>query len=326
MEYILLLLGFLLLIKGADYFVDGSSSVAKIMHIPTIIIGLTVVAFGTSMPEMSVSVTAALQGANALAVGNVVGSNIFNVLVVLGVSALIVPVVASESVMRKEFPFSIAVAGILFLLMGGYRVASLASEESVYTLSRLAGCILLVLFLIFLMSAVMDALKARSVYSASEDVAESDEVRVLSPLKSFVFIVVGIIGIAVGGNLVVDSASIIGATFGMSESFIGLTIVALGTSLPELVTSVVAAKKGENDLAIGNVVGSNIFNILLILGVSATISPITVSVISMYDIFISMVASILVFVSAKTKGKITKVEGGIFLMAYAAFFVYILFR
>ncbi len=326
MEYILLLLGFVLLIKGADCFVDGSSSVAKIMHIPSIIIGLTVVAFGTSMPEMSVSVTAALQGANALAVGNVVGSNIFNVLVVLGVSALIVPVVANESVMKKEFPFSIAIAGILFLLMGGYRVASLLSEESMYTLSRLAGCILLVLFLIFLMSAVMDALKARSAYSGNADVEEPDEIRVLSPLKSFIFIVLGIIGIAVGGNLVVDSASTIGATFGMSESFIGLTIVALGTSLPELVTSVVAAKKGENDLAIGNVVGSNIFNILLILGVSATISPITVSVISMYDIFISMVASILVFVSAKTKGKITKVEGGIFLMAYAAFFVYILFR
>lgn len=326
MEYVLLLLGFVLLIKGADCFVDGSSSVAKIMHIPSIIIGLTVVAFGTSMPEMSVSVTAALQGANALAVGNVVGSNIFNILVVLGVSSLIVPVVANKSVLKKEFPFSIVAAGILFLLMGGYRVSSLLTAKSVYTLSRFGGVVLLILFLVFLMSTVMDALKARSMYSEMEAVSEADEIRILSPLKSAIFIILGILGIAVGGNLVVDSASIIGATFGMSESFIGLTIVALGTSLPELVTSVVAAKKGENDLAIGNVVGSNIFNILLILGVSATISPITVTVISMYDIFISIAASILVFVAARTKDKITKVEGAAFLVAYVAFFVYILLR
>ncbi len=326
MEYVLLLLGFILLIKGADYFVDGSSSVAKLMHIPTIIIGLTVVAFGTSMPELSVSMTAALQGANALAVGNVVGSNVFNVLVVLGMSAMIVPVVANKNVLKKEFPFSIIITVILFVLMGGYNLSSLIDGSGDYTLSRVGGCILLILFVGFLTSTVKDALKARSQYNEKPEGEEPEEIKTLSPLKSAIFIIGGIIGIAVGGDLVVDSASKIGANFGMSESFIGLTIVALGTSLPELVTSLVAAKKGENDLAIGNVVGSNIFNILLILGISATISPITVTAYSMYDIFFAALASVLVFVFSKTKSTISRLEGGIFLVAYVGFFVYILCR
>lgn len=323
MEYILLVVGFILLIKGADFFVEGSSSVAKIMHIPSIIIGLTVVAFGTSMPELSVSLSASLQGANELAVGNVVGSNIFNVLVVLGVSAMIMPVKTNKEVLKKEFPFSILIAAVLFIVMGGYNVMKLANIESTFTLGRIGGAILLLLFTYFMYSTVKDALKARANYAASE---EEEAYQVLSPLKSAIFIIGGAAGICLGGDMVVDMASIIGATFGMSDNLIGLTIVALGTSLPELVTTVVAAKKGENDLALGNVVGSNVFNILLILGTASVVFPITVTTEAMFDLLIAIASSVLVFVCAKTKGSISRKEGIIFLLAYVAFFVYILCR
>ncbi|MFI3173299.1 MAG: calcium/sodium antiporter [Eubacteriales bacterium] len=323
MQYILLLLGFVLLIKGADYFVEGSSSVAKLMHIPTVIIGLTVVAFGTSLPELSVSLTASLQGANALAVGNVVGSNIFNVLIVLGVSSLIAPVKSNASVLKKEFPFSIIISVLLFLLMGGYNIMAMATPGTMFTLTRIGGFILLACFVWFIVSTVKDALKARGEFKSSEEV---EEYEVLPAWKSAVFIVLGIAGIGIGGELVVNSASVIGMSFGMTESFVGLTIVALGTSLPELVTSVVAAKKGENDLALGNVVGSNIFNVLLILGSSAAISPITVAGDSMYDILIATVFSIAVFLMAKSKGEISKKEGAVFVLLYAVFFAYILMR
>lgn len=323
MEYLLLVIGFVLLIKGADFFVDGSSSVAKIMHIPSIIIGLTVVAFGTSMPELSVSFSASLQGANELAVGNVVGSNIFNVLVVLGVSALMMPVVANKDVMKKEFPFSILITVVLFLVMGGYNLSKFANSESTFTLGRIGGVILLLFFAFFMYSTITDALKARNAYEETED---EEEYKVLSPLKSAIFIVGGAAGIGIGGDMVVDSASIIGATFGMSDNLIGLTIVALGTSLPELVTTVVAAKKGENDLALGNVVGSNVFNVLLILGTASVVFPITVTTDAMCDMIMAILASVLVFVLAKTKGTISRIEGAIFLTGYVAFFVYILCR
>ncbi len=322
MEYILLIVGFVLLIKGADFFVDGSSSVAKIMHIPSIIIGLTIVAFGTSMPELSVSVSAAIHHANELAVGNVVGSNIFNSLMVLGTSALIVPVITNKSVIKKEFPFSVVIGIVLFLLMGGYQVTKLTSITSQFVLTRVGGFVLVALFVGFVYSTVRDALKARNEY---EKTAE-DEYKVLTPVVTVVYIIGGIAGIVIGGNLVVESASIIGATFGMSDNLIGLTIVALGTSLPELVTSVVAATKGENDLAIGNVVGSNIFNVLLILGVSSLITPIQVTTYAMYDMLVAIVVSIFVFVLAKTNGMISRKEGISFIVAYVVFFVYILIR
>lgn len=323
MEYLLLVIGFVLLIKGADFFVEGSSSVAKILHIPSIIIGLTVVAFGTSMPELSVSLSASLQGANELAVGNVIGSNIFNLLIVLGVSALIKPILPNEKVMKKEFPFSIIITVVLFLVMGGYNVTKLANVDSVFTLTRTGGAILLALFIYFMYSAVTDALKARKAYEASED---EEEYKVLSPWKSAIFIVGGAAGICIGGDMVVDSASVIGASFGMSDNLIGLTIVALGTSLPELVTTVVAAKKGENDLALGNVIGSNVFNVLLILGTASVVFPIPVSTEAMLDMIVTILASILVFVLAKTKKELSKVEGVVLLLGYATFFVYILCR
>lgn len=319
MEYILLILGFILLVKGADFFVDGSSSVAKLLKVPTIIIGLTVVAFGTSMPELSVSVTAAVQGNNDLAVSNVLGSNIFNLLVVLGCCALVNPVQAKWSLLKKEFPFSIFIAVILLLLDSDFSIAKVLRGNEPFFLGRLSGILLLILFAVFLYATVKTALKSR------KDV-EEEEYKVMSPVKSAVYIAGGLAGIVWGGDLVVDSACSIAEAFGLSQTFIGLTIVALGTSLPELVTSMVAAGKGENDLAVGNVVGSNIFNILLILGVSATITPIKLDVTAVYDTLILIVASLIVYIAAISKREIRKSEGTIFLLAYLAFFVYILLR
>lgn len=322
MDYILLILGFVLLIKGADYFVDGSSSVAKLLKVPTIIIGLTVVAFGTSMPEFSVSVTAALRGDNDLAVSNVLGSNIFNLLVVLGCCALVNPVQAKWSLLKKEFPFSIFVAVILLLLNSDFSIMKVLDGEGTFVLGRWGGLLFLVLFVIFIYATVKEALASRE---KDEDGAD-EEYKVLTPLKSAVYIAAGLAGIVLGGELVVDSASTIAERFGLSQTFIGLTIVALGTSLPELVTSIVAAGKGENDLAVGNVVGSNIFNILLILGTSAAITPIILDITAVYDTVILIAASLIVYVAALSEREIRRNEGAFFLLAYLAFFVYILVR
>ncbi|MBC5682807.1 calcium/sodium antiporter [Ruminococcus hominis] len=322
MDYILLIIGFVLLIKGADFFVDGSSSVAKILKVPTIIIGLTVVAFGTSMPELSVSVTAALRGSNDLAVSNVLGSNIFNLLVVLGCCALVKPVAAKWSLLKKEFPFSILITIILLLVDSDFSIMKILDGNQGFVLGRWAGLLFLILFVLYIYATVKSALRSRA---EAKDM-EEEEYKTMSPLKSGIYIVIGLIGIVWGGNLVVDSASNIALTFGWSQTFIGLTIVALGTSLPELVTSVVAARKGENDLAVGNVVGSNIFNILLILGVSSFITPITLDVTAVYDTIILIIASIVVYVSAISKREIQRKEGIFFLVCYFAFFLYVFMR
>ena len=322
MDYILLIIGFVLLIKGADFFVDGSSSVAKILKVPTIIIGLTVVAFGTSMPEFSVSVTAALRGSNDLAVSNVLGSNIFNLLVVLGCCALVKPVAAKWSLLKKEFPFSILITIILLLVDSDFSIMKILDGNQGFVLGRWAGLLFLILFVLYIYATVKSALRSRA---EAKDM-EEEEYKTMSPLKSGIYIVIGLIGIVWGGNLVVDSASNIALTFGWSQTFIGLTIVALGTSLPELVTSVVAARKGENDLAVGNVVGSNIFNILLILGVSSFITPITLDVTAVYDTIILIIASIVVYVSAISKREIQRKEGILFLVCYFAFFFYVFMR
>ena len=322
MDYILLIIGFVLLIKGADFFVDGSSSVAKILKVPTIIIGLTVVAFGTSMPELSVSVTAALRGSNDLAVSNVLGSNIFNLLVVLGCCALVKPVAAKWSLLKKEFPFSILITVILLLVDSDFSIMKILDGNQGFVLGRWAGLLFLILFVLYIYATVKSALRSRA---EAKDM-EEEEYKTMSPLKSGVYILIGLIGIVWGGNLVVDSASNIALTFGWSQTFIGLTIVALGTSLPELVTSVVAARKGENDLAVGNVVGSNIFNILLILGVSSFITPITLDVTAVYDTIILIIASIVVYVSAISKREIQRKEGILFLVCYFAFFLYVFMR
>ena len=305
---LLLVVGFVLLIKGADFFVEGSSSVAKMLKVPSIIIGLTIVAMGTSLPECAVSITASTTGNNALAVSNAVGSNIFNLMVVCGFSALFTPLLVDKNTLKKEFPFSI-VCAVVLLALGAIGMS----------LGHLDGAILLVVFAGFMIWMVRSALNARA--NASDD-----EYETLPVWKCVVFILGGIAAIKIGGDFVVDGASTVAASFGLCENLIGLTIVACGTSLPELVTSVVAAKKNELDMALGNVIGSNIFNFLFVLGVASAISPITFITENIIDIVILVAMSLLVWVFGWTKQKIDKKEGIIMLLIYVVYLVYICVR
>lgn len=304
MMYLLLLLGFFLLIKGADYFVEASSSVARALRVPSIIIGLTIVAFGTSAPELAVSTTASLTGNNDIAVGNVIGSNLFNLLVVLGACGAIRPFAVK---LRWDYAASVAVAAILFLMI--------AFDHDV---SRIDGLILLILFAAFLGFTIRDAITNR-VVSTEKEVT-------LPPVRCAVYIIGGLAAIVWGGDLVVDNASAIASSFGLSQNLIGLTIVALGTSLPELVTSVVASKKGENGLALGNVIGSNLFNILMVLGASAAISPLNVNPLSAIDTGFLIIASLITWFLCRSKNKISRFEGCFMLLMYTAYLIYIILR
>lgn len=304
---LLLVLGFVLLIKGADFFVDGASSVAKKFRIPSIIIGFTIVAMGTSLPECAVSVTASLANNNALAISNVVGSNIFNLMVVCGASAIFAPLAIQKSTLLKEFPFSIFCA--LLLLVLGY---------TSFNLGRMEGIVLLVLFLVYLLWMIFSALKNRQ---------EIDEdVNILPTWKCLLFIIGGAIAIKYGGDFVVDGASFIATKMGFSQNLIGLTIVALGTSLPELVTSIVAARKNEVDMALGNAIGSNIFNILLVLGVAGAISPVAFIMENVIDIILLTIMSSYVWILAWTKNHINKTEGISMILIYVIYLVYICIR
>lgn len=314
MAYILLIIGFILLVKGADYFVDGSSSIAQVFHIPTLIIGLTIVALGTSAPEAAVSITAALKGQNDIAMGNVIGSNIFNTLVVVGGCALIKPFKVEASILKQDFPFSILVTvALLFLGADFFLDGSLQNR-----ISRSDGLVLLLFFMIFIYNMIQSALKNKK--------SEEETAPKYSLGKGILIALIGIVGIVIGGELVVDSASTIALSFGLSETLVGLTIVAIGTSLPELVTSLVAAKKGESAIAIGNVVGSNIFNVLLVLALSASIHPINVNTLSLYDLIIVLVVSIITYIFAWTKRSVSRVEGGILVLLYILYMIYIIMR
>lgn len=321
--YVLLIVGFILLIKGADYFVEGASSLAELLRIPGIIIGLTIVAMGTSLPEASVSITAALNGANELSLSNVVGSNLFNLLVVAGASALFRAMPIQKDVLRRDFPFSILATVVtlaiclIFPLVQGFALTG----DNAGTLQRPEGVLLLVLFIIYLYLMVRSALNSRKSTSADEE-----EYDTLSPLKTAVYIILGIVAIIIGGNLVVNSASDIAASFGLSETLIGLTIVAVGTSLPELVTSIVAAHKGKCDLAMGNVIGSNIFNLLLVLGASCALHPITVNFESVFDLIFLIIVSLLIWGFAWHKSEISKKEGIPMLLIYVGYLAYIIIR
>lgn len=304
MTYVLLLVGFVLLIKGADFFVEASSSVAKVLRVPSIIIGLTIVAFGTSAPELAVSTTASLAGNNEIAVGNVIGSNIFNLLVVLGACGAIRPFAVR---LRWDFLASIGVALVLFLMI--------IRDQFV---SRPEAILLLVIFVSFMAMTVRDALINR--------VSAQEEFKALPPVRCAIYIVGGIAAIVWGGDLVVDCASEIALSFGLSQTLVGLTVVALGTSLPELVTSVVASRKGENGLALGNVIGSNIFNILMVLGLSATVSPIAVNRLAVIDALCLIVFSVITWFLCRSKQRISKFEGVMMLLIYAVYLVYICVR
>lgn len=305
--YVWLIAGFILLIKGADFFVEGSSSVAKILRVPGIIIGLTVVAFGTSAPELAVSITASIAGNNDIAVGNVIGSNIFNLPVVVGACGVIMPMGINKKILNGDFLFSILAAAAMAVMI------FLGND-----INRVEGIILLLLFAFFLINTIRSALKNR--------VDAEEEFKALTPLRSAIYILGGLAAIVFGGNLVVDSASSIAASFGLSQSLIGLTIVALGTSLPELVTSIVASRKGENGLALGNVIGSNIFNILMVLASSAAISPLNVDAMSIYDACFLIVASGLVWILAKSRYEINRREGLVMLALYLGYLAFIIVR
>lgn len=317
---ILLVVGFALLVKGADAFVEGCSSIAKRYHVPSLIIGMTIVAMGTSLPETAVSITASATGNNSLAISNAVGSNIFNLMVVVGACTLFTSVAVQKSTLKFDFPISIACAALLLIL------GAIGSS-----LGRVDGIILIILFGIFLLYMIRSAMASRKNNTDfnPEDAAvlsEAEEIQVMSMGKSILYIILGGIAIALGGDWVVDGACAVAAAFGLSQTLIGLTIVAMGTSLPELATSVVAAKRGEVDMALGNVIGSNIFNILMVLGIAATASPVAFITENMIDIAVLIVFSILVWILAWTKQELNKKEGIFMLILYGAYMVYICMR
>ena len=315
---VVLIIGFVLLVKGADFFVEGASSVAKMLKVPSLIIGMTIVAMGTSLPETSVSIAASMNNQNTLAVSNVVGSNIFNLMVVLGICAVISKLQVSRDVLKRDYPFSVLCA-ILLLVCG-----CIGME-----LGRIDGIAFLVIFVGFIVVLIKSAMDARKRGEISEKEREMNEemseMKEQPVWKSIIYIVGGAIAIKYGGDWVVDSASTIATGFGISATLVGLTICSVGTSLPELVTSIVAARKNELDMAVGNVVGSNVFNILMVLGVAATISPITF-LMENVDIIVLLVFSLITWVFCITKKEIGKKEGIIMLVLYAIYLVYICLR
>ena len=320
---LLLAVGFAFLVKGADFFVEGSSSIAKKLKVPPIIIGLTIGAMGTSLPETAVSVTASLVQNNELAVSNVVGSNIFNLMFVIGVCSILTPIMVQKATVVRDIPLSLGCA--LFLLVLG--ISGLGDKAGM-TLGHADGVIFLIVFAGYIFTMVRSAMKARAAGQKVEieGVEECDNMKELSYGKSILFLIVGAAAIAFGGDLTVDTASRIAIELGMSQTLVGLTIVSIGTSLPELVTSVVAARKNEVDMAVGNAVGSNIFNILMVLGISSAISPVALIRENIIDIVLLMVFSVMVWIFAGTRKKIERKEGIIMVVVYLVYCAYIIAR
>lgn len=314
-----LLAGFVLLIKGADFFVGGSSSVAKRFHVPSVIIGLTVVAMGTSLPETAVSVTASIANNNELAISNAVGSNIFNLIVVIGFCAVMTPVMVGSDTIKRDIPFS-ALCALLLLGLGIWGLG----DATGLVLGHLDGILLLVLFVVYLLVLIRSTLKERK--AANTTSSEEEEYALISIPKSLIYIAGGVAGIAIGGSLTVESASRIAIDLGMSQTLVGLTIVSIGTSLPELVTSIVAARKNEVGMALGNAIGSNVFNILMVLGIASAISPISFITENVIDIVILLACTLIVWIFAVTKKQINRVEGIGMLLMYVAYAVYIVVR
>ena len=315
LSFVMLVIGFVLLVWGADKFVEGASALARKMGVSPLLVGLTIVAFGTSMPELAVSVTAALRGANEIAVGNVVGSNMFNLLVVAGLSAVICPLVMDKMLLRRDWPLSIFAAVLLLVAIAPDHV-----------IARWEGAVLLVIFAVILSSQIKAALNDRAQLAAAEaEAAEEAAEMTKSPVMIWVNIVLGLACIVLGGQLAVNGATGIARMFGLSETLIGLTIVAIGTSLPELVTSIVAARKGQNEIAMGNVIGSNLFNILLILGVSAVITPIPVQATSITDCLFLIAISVVFYLPAR-KGKLGRLPGAVMAAMYVVYTAYLIMR
>ena len=303
----LLIVGFVFLIKGSDFFVDGASSIASLLKIPTIIVGLTIVALGTSAPEAAVSITSSLAGNNAMAVSNIIGSNLFNILMVIGLSALLGELLMEKDVLNQDLPFLVAITVLfaVFIFIG-------------WNISTIEGIILLIILIGYIIFLIRKSRK-----SSESNIVEEAK---LSLPKSVIFIIIGIAGIIIGGDLVVDSASNIALAFGMSETLVGLTIVAIGTSLPELVTSLTALKKGENQLVIGNVIGSNIFNILFVLGASSAISAIPLDSSMLIDVLFMVFVTVICFIFGKTQDKFDKREGAILVILFILYMAFAILR
>ncbi|MFD1387742.1 calcium/sodium antiporter [Oceanobacillus oncorhynchi subsp. oncorhynchi] len=315
MEYILLIIGFGLLVKGADWFVDGSSNVAQLLRVPPILIGLTIVALGTSAPEATVSIIAAVQGTADVAVGNVVGSNIFNITMVIGLAAAIYPLRVQNEMIVKQIPFALLAAVALFAL--GSDVLLQGSTADI--LSRSDGIIFFLFLAIFMYYIIEVGLKSRKETTAVKDSN-------VKWGKSTLITLLGLAAIILGGQFVVTNATEIALSWGMSEALVGLTIVAVGTSLPELVTSISAALKNESEIALGNVVGSGIFNILFVLGAASLISPLPINPVIFTDIWIMIVLTILLLIFSRTSFRIGRREGIILALIYVAYTVYIIIR
>lgn len=313
-QILLLVLGFALLVKGADWFVDGAAGIATKFGIPQLVIGLTIVAMGTSAPEAAVSITAAFAGNAEITIGNIVGSNVLNILIILGITALVYPVAVQKSSLVFDIPVVLFATAILFVL--GYDG----------NISRLDGIIMLVIFVAYLFFLFWDAKRPKELESAEvkKEEAENEETKNegknLSLPKALFFTVIGLVLIVAGSNFVVKSATFIATALGLSQRFIGLTIVALGTSLPELFTSVTAAMKKNSDIAVGNIVGSNIFNILFIVGLSGLIIPVPFAPAFRFDTLVSGVAAILLLLCSLPKKRLSRIAGIFFLICYAVYF------
>ncbi len=305
LQVVLLAVGFLMLVKGADFFVEGAAGIADKFGIPQLVIGLTIVAMGTSAPEAAVSIAAALKGNAGITIGNVVGSNMFNVFVILGVTACIIATSVASSTIKIELPFMIAITVVLAVL--GMNGKSVNFWE---------GVILLVLFVVYLAYLFVMAMKQR------QDVEEEEKQRPLWML--IIYAVLGLAVVVWGSDITVDAAVNIASRIGISQRIIGLTIVAMGTSLPELVTSVSAARKGKSDIAIGNIVGSNIFNVLLVVGLSALITPVAFDPAFIWDTMIAAAAGVILFFCVLRQKKLTRVGGIILLLGYVAYFIYLI--
>lgn len=326
---VLMALGFLLLMKGADFFVDGASALARRVGIPQLVIGLTIVAMGTSAPEAAVSISAALKGNGDITIGNIVGSNILNILIILGITSLFATLQVARSTIRYELPFLIGIT--LLLLVLGY---------SGYEVSRLEGVVLLACFLGYMVYLVRMAKEGNSTEQAKsaggmERTERMESNREPEPAKKkeatlskvwviLLLLAAGITMIILGSNLVVNGAAAIATAIGISDRFISLTIVAFGTSLPELVTSVSAARKGNADIAIGNIVGSNIFNILFIIGISALITPVTFQAGFVIDTIVACAVAVLLLLGVIKSGELRKSLGILMLACYVGYFVYLL--
>lgn len=302
---ILVIAGFVLLVKGADFFVDGAASVATKFGIPQIVVGLTIVALGTSAPEAAVSIGSALKGSNGISIGNVLGSNIFNILIVLGVTACICTLHVKKSVVRVDLPVMLGVS-ILLLVLGMVKP----------DLNYVVGIIFWVILVIYIIYLVM--------YAKKSNEAGEEEYKDLTPIKIVLFILGGLVAIVLGSDIAVDGATAIAKLLGVSDRIIGLTIVAFGTSLPELMTSVTAARKGNADLAIGNVVGSNLFNILFVLGTTCLIQTVTFASSFIFDGIVGAVAAALLWILVFKKGELKRLGGAILLLGYVGYFVYLL--